>query len=180
MMRKQRNRERWRDVEDGEGEEEKENQGHRKRRKMEEMGGSNDQMEKNSSGQPDTRHGEERIDCPVAEEGAVEEEKGEENYADDPEWLEEMRRQEETLKKTLEGEGKESQWINMNQKFREHRERIEKEEKDREERINIAEKKTQSYELLRLCRGGVQGFQKFVDSTVFWCLHLHFYKKIKV
>ena len=34
--------------------------------------------------------------------------------------------------------------------------------------------------ILKLFRGGVQGFQKFVDSTVFWCLHLHFYKKIKV
>ena len=71
---------------------------------------------------------------------------------DDPDWIEKIRKQEEILKETLVKEGKEENWMNMNQKFKEHRAKIEKMEKEKEDRINLAERKTQSWELLRLCR----------------------------
>ena len=56
------------------------------------------------------------------------------------------------MKEALRKEGKEDQWINMNQKFKDYRREMEEEQKRMEEKVCISEKLTQCYELFRLCK----------------------------
>ena len=70
----------------------------------------------------------------------------------DEKWRKEMIDQEEMIKLTLKRQGRLSEWINWEEKIEEHRRRIENEEREDGERKRRAEKKSESWELMRLCR----------------------------
>ena len=75
---------------------------------------------------------------------------------DDPAWLEKIRKQEEMLARTLENEGRRSEWIDWDERFAGYRKELEKEENETTERVERAAMKTASWELMRLCRNFVK------------------------
>ena len=55
-----------------------------------------------------------------------------------------------------EGKEEESGWINWDKKIKEHREKIEKEEREREDLLNKASKKEISWKLLKVCKSFIE------------------------